>query len=71
MKEFITVVLNKKVEGLRKRESATHQFEDENFNKKSSSKITVAEFWNDYYSRKHVAHSFYETDFFISITFEN
>ena len=71
MKEFITVTLNKKVEGLRKRESATHQFEDGDFKRKSGSRISVSEFWNDYYSRKHIALSYYETEFFISITFEN
>jgi len=71
MREFITVTLNKKVEGLRKHESATHQFEDEDFKRKSGSKIPVSEFWNEYYSRKHIAHSYYETEFFISITFEN
>ena len=72
--EFIQVVLEKKVEGLRKRRSATHEFQewiDGDFKRISSCKISIEEFYNEYYSRKDKAYFYDENMFRITITFEN
>ena len=72
--EFIEVILEKKVEGLRKRRSARHEcqiWEDGEFKRTSSCKLTLEEFYNEYYSRKDKAYFYHEDMFRISITFEN
>ena len=73
-REFIEVVLEKKVEGYRKRRGARHEYQiwkDGEFKTTSSSKMSIEEFYNDYYSRKDKAYFYNEDMFRISITFEN
>lgn len=68
--EFIQVTL-KKPNTHRKRTSCTHKYLDGFLNEKSSSKITMKEFYEYYYSRKEKAFTVIEETDFIALIFEN
>jgi hypothetical protein len=69
--EYVRVTLIKPDGITKKRTSVRHEFLNEDFKATSKERISIKEFYDDYYSRKSTAWCVYESDEMISLYFEN
>jgi hypothetical protein len=69
--EYVRVTLIKPDGITKKRTSVRHEFLNEDLKATSKERISIKEFYNDYYSRKSTAWCVYESEHMISLTFEN